>query len=96
VAAWVEGASVFKAFNQVGFNVMADPAFPHGRPLMLVAGDGDAKPRVLDLVSQIGFEAVDAGPLTAARQLEPMALMWIKLALFLGQGRDIAFGLLRR
>jgi predicted dinucleotide-binding enzyme len=64
---------------------------------MLVAGDDEAaKPRILALVSAIGFEAVDAGPLSAARLLEPMALMWIRLALFLGQGRDFAFALLRR
>src|SRR5882672_7497233 len=96
VAAWAAGAAVFKTFNQVGFGVMADAAFPGGRPLMLVAGDdADAKPRILALVSEIGFEAVDAGPLSAARLLEPMALMWIRLALFLGQGRDFAFALLR-
>jgi 8-hydroxy-5-deazaflavin:NADPH oxidoreductase len=97
VAAWAPGAAVFKAFNQVGFDVMADATFPRGRPLMLVAGDDEAaKPRILALVSAIGFEAVDAGPLSAARLLEPMALMWIRLALFLGQGRDFAFALLRR
>jgi 8-hydroxy-5-deazaflavin:NADPH oxidoreductase len=97
VAAWAAGAAVFKAFNQVGYGVMENAAFPRGRPLMLVAGDHEtAKPRILALVSEIGFEAVDAGPLSAARLLEPMALMWIKLALFLGQGRDFAFALLRR
>jgi len=65
--------------------------------MMLVAGDDAAeKPRVLGLVSEIGFEAVDAGPLSAARLLEPIALMWIRLALSLGQSREIAFGLYRR
>src|ERR1700731_2109716 len=27
VAEWATGAKVFKAFNQTGFNIMADPAF---------------------------------------------------------------------
>jgi hypothetical protein len=33
-----------------------------------------------DLASELGFETVDAGPLTQARALEPFALLWISLA----------------
>jgi hypothetical protein len=42
------------------------------------------------------FEALDAGPLTQARVLEPFALLWISLALQYGYGREISFQLLRR
>jgi len=31
VAGWAPGAQVCKALNQVGFDIMADPAFPAGR-----------------------------------------------------------------
>jgi predicted dinucleotide-binding enzyme len=44
----------------------------------------------------LGFEAVDAGPLTQARLLEPFALLWISLAFKAGLGREFAFKLLRR
>jgi predicted dinucleotide-binding enzyme len=37
VAEWTKGAKVFKAFNQTGFNNMADPAFDGERPSSLSA-----------------------------------------------------------
>jgi predicted dinucleotide-binding enzyme len=91
------GAKVVKAFNTVGFNIMANPAFGADRPVMFYCGDdAAAKQTVRPLVEQLGFEAVDAGPLSQARVLEPFALLWISLAYAQGQGRDIAFKLLRR
>jgi predicted dinucleotide-binding enzyme len=75
---------------------MADTAFSAGTPVMLVAGDdGDAKETALALAIELGFDAVDAGPLVAARELEGLAALWIRLARG-GHGRDIAFSLLRR
>ena len=67
------------------------------RPVMLVAGDdAAAKPEVMRLVGDLGFEAVDAGPLRSARHLERLALLWIELALKRGQGQAFAFALARR
>jgi hypothetical protein len=64
---------------------------------MFVAGDDDArKPAVLALVSKIGFEAIDAGPLRIARLLEPFAMLWIDQALLRGRGQDFAFTITRR
>ncbi len=97
VAGWARGAKVVKAFNTVGFNIMENPAFGPDRPVMFYCGDdAAAKQTVRPLVEQLGFQAVDAGPLSQARLLEPFALMWISLALVYGQGREIAFKLLRR
>jgi hypothetical protein len=44
----------------------------------------------------IGFDAVDVGPLSAARYVEPFAMTWIHLAIKQGYGRRFAFSLLRR
>ena len=64
---------------------------------MFYCGDDvAAKQSVHPLVEQLGFEAIDAGPLSRARLLEPFALLWISLAYAQGQGREIAFKLLRR
>ena len=97
VAAWAEGASVFKTLNHTGYNNMANPLYPNGRAVMFVCGDDDdAKPVVLRLVGELGFEAVDAGALKVARLLEPLAMLWIHLATAQGLGPEIAFALLRR
>jgi predicted dinucleotide-binding enzyme len=97
VAEWAKGAKVFKAFNQTGFNIMADPAFGGQRAVIFVCGDDAAqKPTVLKLASDIGFEAIDRGSLVIARLLEPYGMLWIHLAYAQGLGRDFAFVLHRR
>lgn len=96
IAEWAPGAHVVKAFNTTGFENMADPAYPTGSATMLVAGDdAAAKEAALSLAAELGFDAIDAGPLAAARELEALAALWIRLAR--GElGRGIAFSLLRR
>jgi NADPH-dependent F420 reductase len=97
VAAWARNAKVVKAFNTVGNNVMADPKFETGRVAMFYCGDDPAaKQTVKPLIEELGFEALDAGPLKQARVLEPFALLWITLALKYGYSREIAFRFLRR
>jgi predicted dinucleotide-binding enzyme len=97
VAGWAKGASVFKAFNQTGAPNMADPVYGEGRPVMFVAGDDAAKkPIVLGLVKDAGFEAADAGGLAVSRLLEPLAMLWIHLALNQKWGTNFAWGVLRR
>jgi len=97
VARWAPDARVVKAFNTIGADNLADPTFGDQHATMFVCGDEpEAKRIVQSLSEELGFEAVDAGPLANARLLEPMAMLWIRLALAEGFGRDIAFKLLRR
>lgn len=97
VARLAPGAAVFKAMNQVGFTVMSDAVGYPARPVMFVAGDDAAqKPRVLSLVSDLGFEAIDAGPLDRARLLEPFAMLWIDQAINHGAPIDNAFAFMRK
>jgi predicted dinucleotide-binding enzyme len=97
VAGWAKGAKVFKAFNTTGFNVMANPVIDGVRTVMFVCGDDQAaKSVVLRLVSDVGFDAIDAGKLAQARLLEPWATLWIHLALTGTVGREFGFALLRR
>jgi 8-hydroxy-5-deazaflavin:NADPH oxidoreductase len=91
VARWCPGAHVFKTLNQTGFeNIINVGLFPQ-KPAMLVAGDDPMrKESVLSLVADLGFEAVDAGPLSNARLVESLALLWIDLAFKRGRGRGFA------
>ena len=97
VQGWAAGASVFKTLNTTGFGNMANPVFNGVKSVMFVAGDdAAAKPKVMQLVGDLGFDVIDAGPLRNARLLEAHAMLWIDLALARGQGRDFAFAILRR
>ena len=97
VAAWAPGAKVVKAFNTVGFNIMANPRFHDGGALMFFCGDdASAKQAARALAVELGFEPMDAGPLARARLLEPFALLWITLAFTPAHGREFAFQLLKR
>jgi len=97
VAAWAKGSSVYKTLNQTGAENMANAAGYPRRPVMFVAGDDlQHKPIVVSLVTELGFEAIDAGPLLNARLLEPLAMLWVELAIKQGQTRDFAFMIERR
>lgn len=96
IAAWAVGARVVKAFNSTGWNNFEQPQFGGQRASMLLCGDdAAARATVAQLAGAFGFEPVDCGPLANARHLESLALLWIWLAIN-GNGRDIAFALLRR
>lgn len=96
IAANADNARVVKAFNVTGAENMADPQRLDGAVFMPVAAnDADARAEVLALARRMGFDAVDAGPLKAARYLEPFAMTWIHLAFAAGQGRAWAFSRVR-
>ena len=48
---------------------------------VLVCGDKDARPTVMQLVNKIGggIRAISVGPLEAARQIEPITALLIRL-----------------
>lgn len=97
VAAALPTARVVKAFNTASTKVMKDPAFPSGPATMFYCGDDvDAKAIVDQLVSDIGFQPVDAGPLANARHLESLAMLYIHLAFKGGWGSNCAFQMVKR
>ncbi|HQR34460.1 MAG TPA: NAD(P)-binding domain-containing protein [Blastocatellia bacterium] len=97
IAAMVPGAHVVKAFNQTGFGNMAEPSFGDKRSLMFVCGDDAAsRATVCKLSEDVSFETIDAGKLSIARLLEPLAMLWIHLSFSTDLKRDFAFALLRR
>ena len=60
IAALAPHAHVFKAFNQTGFENMAEARAYASRPVMFVAGNHEpTKPLVLQLVADAGFEDIE-------------------------------------
>lgn len=96
IAAALPGAKVVKAFNTVFANHLATGTID-GRALFLpVAGDDEeAKKAAISLASELGFDAVDAGPLANSRYLEPVIELLIQLAFGQGQGTGIGLTLTR-
>lgn len=100
VARWAAGARVVKAFNSYGWENFADARYPgYGelRPVMFLCGDeAAAKLAVTSLAEAIGFEPLDLGSLSKARQLEPLALLWIQLAMSGARDPHFVWSVLRR
>jgi NADPH-dependent F420 reductase len=97
VAQWTPGASVVKIFNNTGYNNMADPNYNGDAASMFYCGDDPAAKAVASrLAADLGFDPIDSGPLENARLLEPMAMLWIWLAIKGGKGVNIAYRLLSR
>lgn len=98
VAELAPEARVMKAFNVYGFeNLGEPPTGPDGlRAVMPFAGDDpDAKAAVSGLLSQLGWEPLDVGPLAAAVDLEHMTLLWVRLVRALGHPPRLVWAALR-
>lgn len=96
IAKLLPQARVVKCFNTLGQANFAHPLFGDQRASMLFAGDdAGAKLIVAELGNQLGFDMVDAGPLSQSRWLEAMAILWITMAYKYGGSQRSAFKLLR-
>lgn len=96
VAKLVPAAKVVKCFNTLGYTNFASPAFDGVKASMFFCGDDTgAKLIVSELGNQLGFDMIDAGPLSQSRWLEAMAMLWIGMAHKYGGSQRSAFKLLR-
>jgi predicted dinucleotide-binding enzyme len=85
------GATVVKAFNTI-FAGLISPDARAGKTLQtFVAGDdANATAKVRALAEKLSFEAVNAGPLSNSRFLEPIGEMNIHFGFFLGMGPTVS------
>lgn len=64
VAQQVPGAHVVKAFNHLAPSLLVDPAAEGGKRVLFYSGDqASSKEKVADLITQLGFHAIDLGSL---------------------------------
>ena len=92
----VRKAHVVSAFStvpsEVLFNVFSLKRRTRRRPsLLYCADDQDAKEVAANLIRDVGFEPLDAGPLRIARYLEPFSLAMAQLAYEGDEGPEIAY-----
>ncbi|MGR2753706.1 NADPH-dependent F420 reductase [Agromyces arachidis] len=68
-------ARLVKSLNHLGYHEMEDDALPAGAPmrraLAVVGDDEEARATVARVIDDLGFDAVDGGPLANGRALEP-------------------------
>ncbi len=98
IAKLVPDAHVVKAFNTVFAQVYAsqNPKIQGKTISVFIAGDNkEATEKVQTLITKMGFDVVDAGPLKSARNIEPLAMLNISLGYGQGLGTGIGFTLLR-
>lgn len=90
--------NVVKCFNTSGFNNMQNPMYNQTGIDLFVAGNSiKGKEIAIQLAKDAGFENCYAiGGNDKFDLMEQFAWFWINLAMFQGQGREIAFKLLKR
>jgi predicted dinucleotide-binding enzyme len=72
-------AHVVKAFNTLSWRQMVDPDSSGGPVSIPLAGNSvEAKVKVAELVTGMGLEPVDVGPIQNARHVEGMLVLWIQ------------------
>ena len=81
IAAALPTSRVLKAFNTTFAGTLAAGSVGSLTTTVLIAGDdADAKSTLAGLVTSGGLNAIDAGPLTRARELEGIGFLQITLA----------------
>lgn len=96
----VPDARVAKAFNTYGWENFVDSKYAgYGdlKPVMFYCSDDEEAKKVVEkLAADLGFEPLDTGGLGMARTLEPLALMWIRLAIRQGRNPNFTWARLKR
>lgn len=98
ILAHTQTDSVIKCFNTTGFNNMTETEYQGVEIDCFMCGESqEAKDIVRQLALDAGFAACyDVGGNDKFELMEQFAWFWINLAMVQGQGREIAFKLLRR
>lgn len=92
------GVELVKCFNSTGFENMSNPMYDNVAIDMFMAGDSQkARETAKKLALAAGFaECYDFGGDDRVALLEQFAFSWINLAIMQGQGRGMAFKVIKR
>lgn len=98
IAKIVPKTKIVKAFNTIFAQLLQNShKFKEGKANVFICGDDqEAKQKVSKLATDLGYEPIDAGQLSAARLIEPLGMLNITLGYFKKMGTGIAFRLMRK
>jgi len=68
-------AHIVKAWNSVGHSNMVNPDYGAVPTMPLCGDDTEARKEVAETLTEFGWEVADMGALTAARAIEPLAML---------------------
>lgn len=90
------GATVYRAFNSLGWENYADPEFGGTRADLFYCGSANASGSTLmeGLIQDVGLRPVRVGGLEMSQVLDNMTRLWAALAMNQERGRHLAFKLL--
>jgi predicted dinucleotide-binding enzyme len=91
IAKLVPGAHVVEAFLNIFAGILHSGTMLFGTdvPSVFYCGDdADSKAAVAKLITDIGLEPIDSGPLRNARFVEPTAMLFLQLGAFLGMAKE--------
>jgi predicted dinucleotide-binding enzyme len=97
IARLTPGAKVVEALPPMAQILAADSRRLAGQQVgaFYCGDDAGAKQTVAKLLAELDLEAVDAGPLTSARFIEPAGMLSVRLAYGMGLGPNLGMKLLR-
>lgn len=92
----VPTASVFRAFNTLGWENFAEPRFGADRADLFYCGPAEPRARgvVEGLIADVGLRPVRVGGLDQVDVLDGVLRLWFALAMGQGLGRHLAFRVL--
>lgn len=90
-------ASIFRAFNSLGWENFVDPLF-NGIPadLFYCGPDGEARAQVEQLIADIGLNPLYLGGIEQVGVVDSVGALWFALVFGQGKDRHLAFKVLTR
>jgi predicted dinucleotide-binding enzyme len=90
-------ASVYRAFNSLGWNVFAQSKFGEVEADLFYCGpEGEDRQMVAALIADVGLRPVYVGDLDQVHLVDNLGALWVSLAFQRGMGRQFAFKLIDR
>ena len=98
IAKKIPSANVVEALPPMAQIIASDDRTIGGERITVFycGNDAEAKTQVMILINTLGFDAVDAGPLTSARFIEPAGFLTVQLAYQMQMGTQLGFKLLHQ